>query len=335
MTRAPDFPDLLSSGAQLVSPERGRIAPPFQAVVRDSADAAAQVRVFAAAGFRNVKLYWRLQERALHGALIEANRLGMNATAHVDEGIVTFDRALALGVRHFEHVHTIALRVLRGSEQDTTAARAAALLGGGPPGTALRRPGGGVQYVHELWHVLGADEPRVLALIERLRATRSTLTPTLHILAQRVGLSTFVTPPSGPFEDVHAFTPAQRVRAASGYRIIARYVAQMDSIGVHLAVGSDTPQPGRAVLSEILSLHAAGIAAWRVLRIATLYTAEAVGRGDEYGAVEAGRRADVLLFDSDPLVDMRAVLGAKTVIKDGVVVNMAALSGAARPSPSQ
>ena len=43
---------------------------------------------------------------------------------------------------------------------------------------------------------------------------------------------------------------------------------------------------------------------------------------DAYGAVEPGRRADLLLFDSDPLLDIRAVLGAKTVIKDGAIVKV-------------
>lgn len=124
--RTPDFPDLLPSGAQLVTPEPGRVPPPFQAAVADSAAAAAQVRAYAAMGFRNVKLYWRLREPAFRGVLREAERLGMTATAHVDNGVVTHGRALTLGVRHFEHVHPVAASVLTPAERDTAAARAAA-----------------------------------------------------------------------------------------------------------------------------------------------------------------------------------------------------------------
>ena len=64
-----------------------------------------------------------------------------------------------------------------------------------------------------------------------------------------------------------------------------------------------------------------------VLRIATLYSAEAAGRGEEYGAIEPGRRANLLLFDADPLVDLKAIKGRKTVIKDGVIVDLAGLNG--------
>ncbi|MGZ8493313.1 MAG: amidohydrolase family protein [Gemmatirosa sp.] len=318
MARSAHAPDLLVSGAQLVSPESGRTPPPFQVPVADSAAAAAQVRAYAAAGFGHVKLYWRLREPALVGALAEARRLGMTATAHVDQGIVTHDRALVLGVRHFEHVHPIAASVLRPEERREAAERAAALLGG-PAARALAKPGAFFQYVPEQWRLLGPGDARVLALIERLRATHSTLTPTLHVLAQRAGVAPFASPPAGPFEDVRAFTPAQRARSAEGYRVMAGYVARMDARGVRLAIGTDTQEPGRAVLSEMTLLHAAGIPMWRVLRIATLQSAEAVGRGADYGTVEPGRRASVVLFDADPLVTPRALFGAKTVVKDGVV----------------
>jgi imidazolonepropionase-like amidohydrolase len=317
MMRDSSSPDFLASGAQLVSPERERVLPPFQIPVADSAAGAAQVRAFAAAGFRNIKLYWRLREPAFQGALVEADRLGLTTTAHLDEGIVTFNRALTLGLRHFEHAHTMAVSVMRPDEREAATRTAAALLGGGTD--ALSRRGGFPVYVLEHWRTLGDHDVRILALMERLRATGSTVTPTLHVIAQRAGASTFSTPPLGIYDDVRDFTPAQRARLAEDYRILARTVARMDSIGVHLAVGSDTQEPGRSVLDELCLLRDAGIPSWRVLRIATLYSAEAVGQGREYGAIEKGRRADLVLFDDDPLRDMHAVFGPKTIVKDGIV----------------
>src|SRR5206468_4312181 len=85
------------------------------------------------------------------------------------------------------------------------------------PAAVGKRPGAGMLYIAEQWRILGDDDPRVSALIERLRATRSTLTPTLGVIAKGVGLSTLETPPAGVFDDVRAFTPAQRARALEGY----------------------------------------------------------------------------------------------------------------------
>ena len=49
----------------------------------------------------------------------------------------------------------------------------------------LSRRGAFIAYVLEQWRTLGDHDARVLALMERLRARGSTLTPTLHVIAQR------------------------------------------------------------------------------------------------------------------------------------------------------
>ena len=63
----------------------------------------------------------------------------------------------------------------------------------------------------------------------------------------------------------------------------------------------------------------AGISMIGVIQAATLNSAESIGHGAEYGALETGKRADLILFDGDPLSDPQALLGRKVVIKDGVV----------------
>lgn len=55
------------------------------------------------------------------------------------------------------------------------------------------------------------------------------------------------------------------------------------------------------------------------LAIATLGSATAIGVDDEVGAIEPGLRANLVLWDQDPLADPRGLFGGRTVIKDGVV----------------
>lgn len=57
-----------------------------------------------------------------------------------------------------------------------------------------------------------------------------------------------------------------------------------------------------------------------VMRIATLNSAESIGHASDLGSVEVGKRASFVLFSGDPLETPKDLLGAKTVIKDGVVV---------------
>ncbi len=100
---------------------------------------------------------------------------------------------------------------------------------------------------------------------------------------------------------------------------MASYAKRMYDDGIRLNLGTDAPDAGRAALSEMLLLRDAGIPMTGVLRIATLDSAQDIGHGAEYGAIEAGRRADLIIFANDPLQDPQGLLGAKTVIKDGLI----------------
>lgn len=310
-------PDFYPVGAHLISPQRNGYHAPWQVVVSDSAAAAAKVGEYYALGIRNIKLYWRLRESEFRGALYEAQRLKMNVTGHVDQGVMTIDRALDLGLRNVEHIHTFGYSVLTNTDFDSLVAQAPRTLGVTPPRfppTAL------FMNAAEIFNYLGPDNARILALIDKFRATNSSLTPTLHVFAQRYGLTYFTSAPRDSTEDTSVWTAQQRDRSIAGYRIMASYVKRMYDKGIRLNIGTDTQEPGRAVLSEMLLLHDAGIPMTGVFRIATLDSAEDIGHAAEYGAIEVGKRANLVLFDGDPLGKPRDLLGGKTVIKDGIVV---------------
>ena len=69
------------------------------------------------------KLYWRLREPEFKGALLEAQNLRMNVTGHIDLKVMTIDRALDLGLRNFEHIHTLAYSVMTAAGFDSLMAR--------------------------------------------------------------------------------------------------------------------------------------------------------------------------------------------------------------------
>jgi imidazolonepropionase-like amidohydrolase len=69
----------------------------------------------------------------------------------------------------------------------------------------------------------------------------------------------------------------------------------------------------------MLLLHDAGIPMAGVFKIATLNSAQDIGQGALYGSIEVGKRADLVVFERNPLEDSRNLLGPKIVVKDGVV----------------
>jgi imidazolonepropionase-like amidohydrolase len=282
-------------------------------VVSDSAGAAALVRRYHGAGLRDVKLYWRLREPEYVGAFTEAQRLRMHVTTHIDFRVMSIRRALAMGVRHFEHAYTLGVEAMTGEEVQRAWARTREELG-------ADAPAGFYWGVLEHFNMIGPDDARVAALIRELAQHGATVTPTLHIFAQRVGFAPYTTKSLGRFDRSEAWTPAQRERARRGYDILAGYVRRMYDAGIPLAVGTDWLDPGRVELSELILLHRAGIPMANVLAIATLGGARVLERETDYGSVEPGRKAQLVIFDRNPLEDAEAVLAGKTVIKDGVVL---------------
>lgn len=318
MQRSASAPDFYPAGAELISSQGNRLPEPWQVMVGDSAAAAAKVRSYHSQGIRHIKLYWRLREPEFRGALLEAQGLQMNVTGHVDQGVMTIDRALALGLRHFEHVHTLGRSVLSAADIRRLIKHVPRTLGVDPedfPPTAL------YMNVPEMFNFLGSNNERLLALLERLRDSNSTVTPTLHVFGQRYGLAFFQSTPRDSTEDTSEWTRKQRERTRAGYRVMASYVKRMYDLGIRLNTGSDAPDPGRSILSEMLLLHESGIPMTAVFRIATLDGAQGIGRGWEFGSIEVGKRAHLILFGGDPLSRPTELLGMKLVIKDGVVAS--------------
>lgn len=310
----PHFPDVFPAGGALVSEEEGRTPFPGHRVVGSPEDARTVVRGYHDIGLDQIKLYWRLREPEFLAALEEARRLGMHVTGHVDFDVLGFEHALDLGLRSFEHGYTLGVGAL--TREDYLAAWREHL----PRWIGDRREGRFYLGALEYFSLLGPDDPEMARLIRRLAETGSTMAPTIHIFAQRLGLAPFESERMGAFDDFRGLTPDQLEHARRGYHILADYMRRLHEAGVTLTIGTDWVDPGKAVLSEMWLLNRAGISMADVLRMATLNGAVALGIEDRVGTVEAGKRANLVLLRGDPFEDPDALLGPRTVVKDGEVV---------------
>jgi Tol biopolymer transport system component len=101
---------------------------------------------------------------------------------------------------------------------------------------------------------------------------------------------------------------------------LERTVGRLVRAGGHVGVGSDAPAVpyGLGVHLELALLARAGIANDQVLRIATAGGALALGLEREVGTLEAGKVADFVVIDGDPLVHIGDTLRIVAVATKGV-----------------
>ena len=97
-----------------------------------------------------------------------------------------------------------------------------------------------------------------------------------------------------------------------------------------ITLGTDHPSWGEyftpfAVHRELLSFVLSGIPAEAALRFATINAANAMGLGDRLGSIAAGKWADAVIVEGNPVADIKAVRNARVVIKAGIVYDPAAL----------
>lgn len=81
--------------------------------------------------------------------------------------------------------------------------------------------------------------------------------------------------------------------------------------GAGLILGADTPGrfrvPGYALIEEMRSFRAAGLPPAAILAAATRNAAACIGRINEIGTIEIGKRADLVLLDGNPLDDIENI----------------------------
>jgi Amidohydrolase family len=84
--------------------------------------------------------------------------------------------------------------------------------------------------------------------------------------------------------------------------------------------GCDGLVPGFCLPDELEWFTRAGFSPLEALQTATINPARFLGRGDSQGTVEVGKRADLVLLDGDPSVDIRNVSRISSVILRGKLI---------------
>lgn len=262
-------------------------------VVNTPAEGVAAVDSYADAKFEQIKVYTQIQPDVLKAITAEAHKRGMTVTGHVPAAINAFD-GIADGMDQINHLQFV-IRAMN--------------------------PDGGVGPVD-------LESERSKKLIALLKDRKIVVDPT-DSWGEMAGHSKDM--------DVASFEPGIKsapymlasrymslgVPAAEGEKFRERMetnrkvVHALYEAGVTIVAGSDTNLMGYGLDRELELYVQAGMTPMAAIQSATIVPAHVMKLEKESGSLEVGKRADLVLVEGDPLMNISDIRRVVSVVKDG------------------
>ena len=281
-------PRLFLCGPHLDSPPPAYPTDSF--IVRDADETRLAVNRFVDDGASAIKVYYRLPLALIKVAIDTAHARGVPVMGHLE--IVDARDAINAGIDGIEHATSFgtALLPLRDAEKYRQAVLA---------DNNARREGR-----YQVWNKIDLYTPQARALFKLIVDRGVVVSPTLAVFERQSG---------------DKDTTAVHVHA---FKQMEAFVGLVKKAGAKVVVGSHSDVPhakrGWAYQRELELLVEAGLTPMDAIVAGTSENARYFHIEDRLGSVEAGKLADLILIQGDPLRDISNLRRIQRVMLNGI-----------------
>jgi imidazolonepropionase-like amidohydrolase len=268
--------------------------------VNTAEDAKKVVARYKAAGFDQIKIYQSVKPEMVKAICDEAHKVGLSVTGHIPNGMDII-QGVESGMDQVNHISSVHASI-----------------------------------VHENGKPIPFDlkSPQAQKVFQTLKSHRTVIDPTVALYEL---LFHSAEPPITVLEPGIGKLPPEMADLAAAYSGVAsparqkwqvefiEIIKELHRQGIRVVAGSDQAIPGHSVHREMELYQQAGFTPMEALQSACLVPAQVMGRDKTLGTVQPGKRADLVIVDGDPTVDVRNMRKIYRVMAVGKLYNPAPL----------
>ena len=294
-----ELKDKVASG-EYIGPNLYLAGPSFNGNSVDSpSQAQDKVKQQVEEGWDLLKIHPGLTLNEYNAMAEAANEMGIRFGGHVPED-VGIERALEAGQETMDHIdgYVAYLQAYEGAELES---RMAEII--------QKSVEAGVWMVptQALWEtIIGAGDYEKMMAYDELKYIPQAVRNNYNAFVQN---------------NVYNNANLNIEEAKEHHSLRQRLLGEMNKAGVNILMGTDAPQlfsvPGFSIHRELPYMKDAGMSNYEILYSGTTAVGEYFSNEDNFGTIEEGMRADLILMEDNPLRDLDAIRDHSGVMVNG------------------
>jgi imidazolonepropionase-like amidohydrolase len=261
-------------------------------------EAIAVVRRYKDNGFVQIKIYSSVKPAILKVICDEAHRVGLTVTGHIPIGMNLF-QAVDSGmdmVNHLQFVAAVMKKNKTNGLYDFSDSANISVL----------------KFIKD-HHLVIDPTMGVMELI--FRSAKDSIT------SIEPHFASLPEPLKALFTNMGMTDPKQIEQGKLMMKNLKNLLFALYQDSITIVAGTDMDFPGYSLFRELELYVACGLSPMAAIQSATIVPARVMKMATVTGSIEAGKTADLILVDGNPLENIREIRNVETVIKGGIIYN--------------